>query len=159
MNIVTTTIEDAQDIAFIIKEGNKDVAGLFNLNIENAPKHPSFYTTDWVQSDFRRGEEYFLFKEAGVAKGCVAFEQPDPDTAYLNRLSVLPEYRHRGIGAELVRYILDYSKTKNIKAVSIGIIAEHDVLKNWYLDIGFIAGDIQKFEHLPFNVQYMRYQI
>ena len=97
--------------------------------------------------------------EDSVAKGCVAFEQPDPDTAYLNRLSVLPNCRHRGGGATLVRFILDFAKTKNIKTVSIGIIAEHEVLKNWYLDLGFIEGDTQKFKHLPFDVKYMRYDL
>jgi ribosomal protein S18 acetylase RimI-like enzyme len=159
MKIVPTKIEDAEHIAFIVSEANKDVAELFKINIENTPKHPSFYTEDWVLSDFKRGEEYFLYREDGVAKGCVAFEQPDSDTAYLNRLSVLPSYRHNGIGAALVRYIFDYSKTKNIQTVSIGIIAEYEVLKNWYLDLGFIEGDTIKFEHLPFNVKYMRYKL
>lgn len=155
MKIVQTTIEDAQRISFIVSEANKDVAEQFNIKKEKTPKHPSFYTEDWVLSDFKRGEQYFLFMEDGLAKGCVAFEQPDPDTAYLNRLSVLPSYRNKGIGAALVRYILDFSKTKNIKTVSIGIIAEHEVLKNWYLDLGFIEGATQKFKHLPFDVKYL----
>jgi len=159
MKIVPTNIEDAEGIAVIVSEANKDVAELFKINIENTPKHPSFYTKEWVLSDFKRGAEYFLYKEEGAAKGCVAFEQPDPDTAYLNRLSVLPRYRHNGIGTALVRHIFAYSKRKNIQIVSIGIIAEHEVLKNWYLDLGFIEGDTRKFEHLPFNVKYMRYEL
>jgi len=159
MKIVPTKTEDAEHIAFIVREANKDVAELFKINIENTPKHPSFYTKDWVLSDFKRGEEYFLYKEDGVAKGCVAFEQPDSDTAYLNRLAVLPSYRHNGIGTALVRHILDYSKIKNIQIVSIGIIAEHEVLKNWYLNLGFIEVDTRKFEHLPFNVRYMCYEL
>jgi GNAT superfamily N-acetyltransferase len=135
MKIIPAKKEDAQHISFIVSEANKDVAELFKINRENAPKHPSFYTEDWVLSDFRRGEDYFLYMEDGITKGCVAWEQPDPDTAYLNRLSILPNYRHKGIGAALVRFILDFSETKKIKTVSIGIIAEHEVLKNWYLDL------------------------
>lgn len=158
MKIRIASVEDAEKIGYIVSAANKDVAELFDLTSENAPKHPSFYTGDWVVSDFTRGETYFLYEEEGLVKGCVAFEQPDSETGYLNRLSVLPEYRHKGIGATLVRYILEYSRKKGVRAVSIGIIAEHEVLNRWYAGLGFIEGEIRKFEHLPFNVRYMRYE-
>lgn len=160
MKIVPAKSENAIQIASIISEANKDVAKLFNITIENTPKHPSFCTAEWVRSGFERGESFFLYKENGVVKGCVAFEQPNPDTAYLNRLSVLPMYRHNGIGASLVRHIIDYSGIKkSIQTISIGIIAEHIVLKAWYLRLGFVEGDTIKFEHLPFTVQYLHYRI
>jgi diamine N-acetyltransferase len=159
MKIIPGKPADAEKIAWVVSVANKDVAESFDLTFENAPKHPSFCTLDWIVADFKRGEKYFLFKEEEVVKGCVAFEQPDPETAYLNRLSVLPQYRHRGIGTALVKYILEYAKSRNILYVSIGIIAEHEILKHWYDNLGFIRGNIQKFEHLPFNVQYMRYEL
>lgn len=159
MHIRSATVEDAGIVAEIVSNSNKDVASQFGLTIDNAPKHPSFYTEDWVMSDFTRGEEYFLYEEQKQVKGCVAFEQPDPDTAYLNRLSVLPDYRHRGIGAVLVRYILEYSAQKGARTVSIGIIAEHGVLNKWYADLGFTNGEVREFDHLPFNVRYMRYAL
>ena len=74
MKIIQSRKEDAEQIALIVSEANKDVAELFNITIENTPKHPSFYTTEWVLSDFRRGEQYFLYKDDGIANGCVAFE-------------------------------------------------------------------------------------
>jgi len=131
MTIVVTTIDDADHISAIIRESNKDVAHAFGINIDNNPKHPSFCNKDWVLSDFDRGEEYFLYKKANTAVGCVAFESPRPGVAYLNLLSVLPTYRHNGIGEALVRYIFSYAKTKNVERVSIGIIAEHTKPKNW----------------------------
>lgn len=159
MKIVETKIEDAEQIASIVSEGNKDVAIQFGINFENNPKHPSFYTKEWVLSDFERGEEYFICSLDNVSTGCVAFEQPSKDVAYLNRLSVLPKYRHRGIGAKLVKHVIEYSRSKNIKFVSIGIIASHEVLKKWYLDLGFIEIETKKFDHLPFDVTYMRYDL
>ena len=120
----------AEIVAFIVSQGNKDVAEKFELTLENNPKHPSFYTKEWVQSDMERGEEYFLYQNNGVNCGCVAFEQPNSELSYLNRLSVLPEYRHKGIGEQLVNHVLEYSRIKNIQMVSIGIIAEHSILKN-----------------------------
>lgn len=159
MEIVASGKENAQLIASIISDSNKDIAALFHLTIENTPKHPSFYSEEWVLSDFTRGEQYFLCREEGFVKGCVAFEQPDAKTAYLNRLSVLPLYRHKGIGERLVRFILDYAKVRNIEFVSIGIIAEHRVLKNWYLKLGFVEAGMKKFEHLPFDVLFMHYKL
>lgn len=159
MNIRETDTNDAEQIATIISEAHKDIAVQFCINFKNNPRHPSFYTRNWVVSDFNRGEEYFLGIENNVYIGCIAFEQPNPDTAYLNRLSVLPEYRHNGIGAKLVNHILEFSKSKRIQFVSIGIIAAHEVLKKWYSTMGFIEGETQKFDHLPFDVTYMRYEL
>jgi hypothetical protein len=52
-------IEDAEVIAAIVREANKDVAQRFNLNRENAPKHPSFCNAAWVKADFQRRAVYF----------------------------------------------------------------------------------------------------
>ncbi|AEF55257.1 GNAT family N-acetyltransferase [Marinomonas posidonica] len=159
MSIGEATIDDARVIADIISRSNKDVAEEFGLNLANNPKHPSFCKEDWVLSDFERGEEYFIYKNGAVGVGCVAFENPKPGVAYLNRLSVLPEYRQNGVGEELVRHIFKYAKLKNIQRVSIGVIANHIKLKNWYLKLGFVEGEIRGFQHLPFDVQYMSFNV
>lgn len=157
--IQPASFHDSEMIAFIVSQGNKDVAEKFELTINNNPKHPSFYTKEWVWADLDRGEEYFLYQSNGVYCGCVAFEQPGSGVSYLNRLSVLHEYRHGGIGKQLVNYIIEYSRTKNIQLVSIGIIAEHILLKNWYLKLGFIEKETKHFDHLPFDVTYMNYEL
>jgi N-acetylglutamate synthase-like GNAT family acetyltransferase len=136
-----------------------DIADKFGLTMENNPKHSSFCTKEWVLSDFDRGEEYYLCQRKSVNLGCVAFEQPDSKISYLNRLSVLPEYRHDGVGEQLVKHVLEYSRSKEIQMVSIGIIADHTILKNWYLKLGFIEGKTKSFDHLPFDVAFMSYDI
>ena len=157
--IHSASLHHAEIIAFIVSRANKDVAEKFELTLENNPKHPSFYTKEWVSSDIDRGEEYFLYQKEGVNCGCVAFEQPNSDISYLNRLSVLPEYRRKGIGGKLVKHVLEYSRTKNIQLVSIGIIAEHTLLKKWYLKMGFVEKETKHFDHLPFDVTYMSYEL
>ncbi len=159
MEIVQAERKDCELLASIVTKSNKNVAELLGLNIDNAPKHPSFCTSEWILSDFDRGQKYFVSTESGIENGCVAFEQPNKDTAYLNRLSVLPKFRTIGIGATLVQHIIDYSKDKKVSNISIGIIAEHIKLKEWYLKQGFSEGALQKLDHLPFNVLYMHYEI
>jgi len=156
---VKGSLEDAERIATIIRKSHRDVARMFTITQENNPRHPSFCTADWIAADFHRGEEYFLCKVAGADAGCVAFELAGPETAYLNRLSVLPAYRRQGFGAALVRHILAYARSKQVDIVSIGIIAAHGRLKTWYSDLGFVEKGTRTFAHLPFDVTFMQYGI
>jgi diamine N-acetyltransferase len=156
MKIIPATGQDTAEIAYIVAKANKDVAEKFGLNRDNNPKHPSFYDMEWVLADFERGEEYFLYKEGDKVVGCVAFEQPDARVGYLNRLSVLPEHRGNGIGAKLVGHIFEQGRQKGVEQISIGIIAKHVVLKNWYLGLGFVENGLKEFPHLPFDVLFMK---
>ena len=61
MTIATANEKDAALLAALVSESNKDVAVLFDLNISNAPKHPSFCKPEWILSELERGQEYFLF--------------------------------------------------------------------------------------------------
>jgi N-acetylglutamate synthase-like GNAT family acetyltransferase len=152
-------IKDAEVIAAIVSEANKDVAQRFNLNRENAPKHPSFCNAAWVKADFERRAVYFIYELDGVPLGCVSFEIASPDTAYLNRLSVLPSARSKGIGEKLVHRHIQFSKDQEITKISIGIIAAFTELKNWYLKLGFKEGVTKIFDHLPFQVCYMSIEL
>jgi len=61
----------------------KDVAERFNLTRDNAPRHPSNCTAEWVQEDMERGVSYFIIEDENHVAGCVALmtyslENPDP---------------------------------------------------------------------------------
>jgi len=159
MGIEQADTKDAPLIANIVSESNKDVARLFGIDMNNAPKHPSFCTPEWILDELARGQQFFIFHDQGIAKGCVAIELPDENTAYLNRLAVLSQYRNSGIGSLLVKHILGVAKDKGVDIVSIGIIAQHNLLKTWYQKLGFESGTIKKFDHLPFDVLYMQYTL
>lgn len=159
INIRQATDKDSKLLADIISSANKDVAVKFGLNADNNSKHPSFCTAEWIEEDLKRGEIYFIYESDNLALGCVAFEQPDSETAYLNRLAVIPEYRNNGVGQKLVNYHLNLSKEKGIKNVSIGIIDKHISLKNWYKKLGFKESGLKVFDHLPFDVCFLTYSL
>jgi GNAT superfamily N-acetyltransferase len=54
--------------------------------------------------------------------------------AYIQDLVILPKYRRKGIGAELVKSLVDYCKAKGI--IWIGLIAEPNQ-DGFYSTIGF----------------------
>lgn len=150
---------DAELVARLIREANADVAARFGLNRENCPKHTSFCTASWVQADLARGERYFVLEQDAVPVGCVAYEIPEPRLAYLNRLSVLPAFRQRGLGAQLVSHVIALARQDAVARISIGVIGESTDLQHWYRGLGFVDGETRRFVHLPFSVKYMSYPV
>ncbi|MEP0072769.1 MAG: GNAT family N-acetyltransferase [Marinomonas sp.] len=159
-------VEDAEVIAHLIREANKPVAKEFGITPDNCPKHPSCCEKRWVEADFKRGERYFMLTENTLPVACVAYEtktmaseKAGANKAYLNRLSVLPEHQNKGLGLALAQYIIELARLDAINMISMGIIAKHSKLLNWYEKMGFIQCGTKHFEHLPFSVTYMNYTL
>lgn len=139
----------------IIHKSFQTVADDMGLTKDNSPGHTAFMPLEKLQNQFDNGNAMFLCKHNNAFVGYFSLSVNDTD-AELNNLSVLPEYRHLGIGKELVSYAADYSKnTLGANKVKIGIIEENTVLKEWYKTLGFVHTGTRKFEHLPFTVGFM----
>ncbi|MBU0973112.1 MAG: GNAT family N-acetyltransferase [Proteobacteria bacterium] len=159
MSIRTASPAEAPRLAKIIRIANQAIARKLGLNQENAPKHPSFCTQDWIAADFDRGERYFVCETAGELVGCVAYGSPETGLAFLNRLAVLPDFQGRGIGERLVSHLITYARAEKKQRISIGIIAANHTLRNWYETLGFVPLETKTFGHLPFDVLFMQYSL
>jgi N-acetylglutamate synthase-like GNAT family acetyltransferase len=157
--IRTCTKEDIQVLAETIRRSFQDVAERFGLTQENAPRHPSNCTVDWIQKDMERGVTYFAIENENHVVGCVALELANTKVCYLERLAVIPDQRARSFGKALVNHVLSEARLLGVPCVNIGIIAEHTELKNWYRGLGFVEGESKEFQHLPFRVTFMSYDI
>ncbi|WP_022666250.1 GNAT family N-acetyltransferase [Desulfospira joergensenii] len=153
------TIQEAGILADLIQRANRPVAGMFNINRENTPTHPSFCTGEWIEQGVDRGETYFILEKDRFPVGCVACEFPEKSLAYLNRLAVLPEFQNQGMGRSLVDHIISLAADQGVKKLSIGIIAGHSTLRKWYEKIGFRVYEKKIFAHLVFDVLLMEYRI
>jgi len=153
------TKADAQVLAETTRKSFQDVADRFGLTRENAPRHPSNCTADWIREYMERGITYFAIENNNHVVGCVALEQANSQVCYLERLAVLPNQRRRGFGKALVEHALSEAKLLGVNYVSIGIIAEQTELKDWYKRLGFVEGESKEFPHLPFRVTFMSYGI
>jgi N-acetylglutamate synthase-like GNAT family acetyltransferase len=91
--------------------------------------------------------------------GCVAIERTGDDVCYLERLSVLPQERRKGLGYQLVKHVFQVARELGTKTIGIGIIDGQSDLKQWYQKIGFIEGETREFDHLPFTVRFMNYKL
>lgn len=150
------TVDDVVALTNLIRVAFADVAERLRLTLENCPKHPSNCEPGWIEIAMKNGVAFYLLEDDDALMGCVALEQPEkPGVCYLERLAVLPQYRHRGLGKRLVEHIEAEATTRNLQRVEIGIIAEQDDLRAWYEGLGFVVTGEKEFEHLPFRVAFM----
>jgi GNAT superfamily N-acetyltransferase len=155
MEIREALERDIPGLNRIIRGSFRDVAERFALTEENCPTHPSFCTADWLEAAFGKGVRFFVLEDDGKDCGCAALERARPEVCYLERLAMLPAYRHRGHGERLVRHVLEEARATKVERVQIGIIAAQTELRDWYLALGFEETGRKRFEHLPFEVAFM----
>jgi N-acetylglutamate synthase-like GNAT family acetyltransferase len=146
-------------LAETIRKSFQDIAERFGLTRQNAPRHPSNCTADWIRKDMERGVTYFAIENTKHVVGCVALERANTEVCCVERLAVLPGHRRRGFGKALVEHVLSEARLLGARCVSIGIIAEHTELKDWYRRLGFVEGESKEFPHLPFRVSVMTYEM
>ncbi|MFX1364229.1 MAG: GNAT family N-acetyltransferase [Promethearchaeota archaeon] len=146
-------LESAQ----VIRTSFLTVTHDFNLNKENAPTNPAFITFDKLKELKDNGVKLYGFFNKNNKKqiGFVAIEEANNALYYMEKLCVLPQFRHNGYGKELMDFVFNYVRKNNGNKVSIGIINDNIILKDYYINNGFFETELKKFNHLPFTVCFM----
>ncbi len=139
----------------IIRSSFITVAEEFDLTESNCPSHTAFMTIDKLERQFDDGKPMFLLYQDNIPVGYFSLTKCSYEEWELNNLAVLPEYRHLGICKLMVDFAVSTVKDYGGSKISIGIIEENTILKNWYLNLGFKHISTRKFEHLPFTVGFM----
>ena len=142
--------------AEIIRRAFKTVADEFSLTRENNPAHGAFITDEKLFEEYRKGIKFFGLFEEEAQIGFAALEQKDNDIFYLEKLAVLPDFRHKGGGRALMDFTAGYARKMNGREISIGIIYENKRLLEWYSQYGFEETGTKIFPHLPFTVCFMK---
>ncbi len=146
---------DLKGSAKVIRKAFRTVAVEFSLTRGNCPTSPAFVTIQQLRDLRDKGMKLFGLFQNDVQLGFVAIEWAGDAVYYLEKLAVPPKYRHRGYGRKLVEFVLEYVKKNKGKKVSLGMIDESTVLKDWYKTLGFHETGTKKFDHLPFTVCFM----
>ena len=162
MVLLYKSVNTEQEMAVsvnVIRESFATVAEQFRLTKENAPTNPAFIEMRHLQKMQEKGIAMFGVFYETIQIGFVAIERKDHTGFSMERLAVLPEYRHKGYGRQIVDYVTEYVSAQGGKMVDIGVIGDHEILKSWYRALGFIEIDTKRFAHLPFPVCYMRREL
>ncbi len=144
-----------QECVRVIRDSFITVADEMHLTRQNAPTNPAFMELEALQAMAHKGAAFYGAFHEGDLVGTVAIEKKDDDVYYMEKLAVLPACRHLGYGARLIRFVMDTVRDLGGKKVSIGIIEENTVLKNWYIRNGFQVKGTRQFAHLPFQVCFL----
>lgn len=151
---------DLQTSLTVIQTAFATVAEEFNLTRENAPTNGAFIDFKRLKMEKDKGiKMYGAFREQQIGFMAIEKAAAGAGVFYLEKLAVLPEYRHQGYGKLLLDFAFDYVRAQKGERVQIGIIDENMRLKNWYTAYGFIESGLKKFDHLPFTVCFLEKRV
>lgn len=143
---------ELEECTDIICRAFMTVAQDFNITRENCPSYASFRTAEQIRSLKEDGFLLYSLFDNEERVGFVCFKEAEKGVYLLGLLSVLPEYRHSGYGRKLLDFVCDYIKAVQGHKVKIWIMNENTVLKNWYINYGFVETGIRKSTDMPFTI-------
>lgn len=143
----------------VIRESFSTVAKEYRLTRQNCPTNGAFIETSRLIADWNKGNLMFGLYCGKTLTGFMELELKKPDIYELKKLAILPEYRHLGYGSLLLSYAQQIALDNHVSKISLGMIEENTLLKNWYIKHGFKHIGTQNFNHLPFKVGFMEQTI
>lgn len=149
--------KDLPECVTVIRDSFATVAEEFNITAENAPRFTAFATDERRLNWHLNGEHrpMFAYYADGRIVGYYSLLWLEHRECELNNLSVLPAYRHEGIGARLLEHAFENAHGQGCVKMKIGIVEENQVLRKWYEKFGFVHVGTEKFEFFPFTCGYM----
>lgn len=142
----------------VIKVSFLTVADELGFTVDNAPRFTPFATTEEKLLYQLKNEHrpMYAYYDNDKIIGYYSLSLKDSNECELNNLCVLPQYRHKRIGAKLLNDAYTRAKNMGYKKMGIGIVEENKVLRKWYEDNGFIHIGVKKFDFFPFTCGYMK---
>lgn len=149
------SFEELEACAQLVRESFGTVAEQFHLTRQNCPTNGAFIERSRLETDWHRGILMYGLYDGKSMIGFMQLEQKFADIFELEKLAVKPAYRHLGNGAALLSFAVQTAAEMGAKKMTIGIIEENTVLKEWYQTHGFVHTGTKRLDHLPFTVGLM----
>jgi ribosomal protein S18 acetylase RimI-like enzyme len=145
----------------VIRRSHQTVADEFGFTEKNAPRYVAF-ATDENRLIWHMDQEHrlmFLDEESGIIRGYYSLLLKQNGECELGNLSVLPEYRHHGLGTGLLRHAIGIAREHQCKMMRLSIVEENTVLRQWYEQNGAVHTGTEKYDFFPFTCGYMMIQL
>lgn len=155
------SIDEVPECLEVIRKSFRTVADEFGFTEENAPRFTAFATDEnrlYYHLCVER-RPMFVYLVGRKIVGYYSLAISEDESAELNNLSVLPEYRHKGIGAKLLTDAMSQAKSLGKTMLKMGIVEENKRLRKWYESFGFIHTGTQKFDFFPFTCGYLEREL
>ena len=141
----------------VIRKSHQTVADTYGFTVENAPRYVAFATDENRLRWHMDGEHRLMFAEEqdGILRGYYSLLLKENNECELSNLSVLPEYRHLGIGTALLKHSVKIAREHHCSVMRWSIVEENAVLRKWYEQNGAVHTGTEKFDFFPFTCGYM----
>ena len=168
------TESDFTEAVTVICKSFMTVAEEFNITKDNAPAFTAFATvtkdnapafTAFATDETKLGT--WMFDQKRPMYGC--FDNGKMVGYYnlmikdreceLGSLSVLPEYRHKRIGRNLLEDSLSKASGYGCTIMKLSIVEENRVLRKWYENQGFVHTGTVKYDFFPFTCGYLEKEL
>lgn len=159
LKIKKMRILDIPICAKVIRKGFYTVANEFQLTVDNCKTNGAFIKSNKLFQEKLDGTQFFYLSYNMKKIGFMGIKQVGDKIYEIQKITILPKYRHNGFGTILLNYAIKYAKELNAELVNVSIINENLILKQWYLNNGFKFLYTKKYDSLPFIVGYMSYKI
>ena len=148
---------DLSACADVIRRSFRTVADEFGFTEQNAPRFTAFAMTEERLLWHMDGEHRIMYldEEDGMPCGYYSLLLRGEGACELGNLSVLPEYRHKGIGGRLLAHAMERAKEQDCRVMEFSIVEENTVLRNWYESSGAVHTGTEKYDFFPFTCGYM----
>ena len=110
------------------------------------------FATPWTAEQVKKSDDSTVFFLARVDDKVVGYGGMYTvlDEGYVTNIGVLPEFRRRGIGAEIVNKLIDFSKEKFLSFISLEVRVSNTTAINLYKSFDFKeVGRRKNFYRLP----------
>lgn len=152
------TRSDLIECLEIFHRGYETVAVEFGLTTDNCPhRGRASLPYDALVSEYEHNTLMFGYYLDQKMVGYLGFKVDEKGDCKLNDIIVLPEYRQNGFGKEMLVFCKAKARELGANKITLGMIDDNQVLKNWYMENGFITIGYKKFEKAPFTVGFMEY--
>ena len=149
---------DLSACADVIRRSFRTVVDEFGFTEQNAPRFTAFAMTEERLLWHMDGEHRIMYldEEDGMPCGYYSLLLRGEGACELGNLSVLPEYRHKGIGGRLLAHAMERAKEQDCRVMEFSIVEENTVLRNWYESSGAVHTGTEKYDFFPFTCGYMK---
>jgi len=144
-------ITDCDTITEVLKKAFMTVAINFGFTKENAPRFPAFIAPEYIEKQLNSGLKIFGHYIEDQIAGCAGYSYYKDQIYFIERLAVLPEYRHMGIGRKLMEFAENKIRENNGKIAEIHVIDKNTILREWYKNLGYHEIRTDELKSMPYN--------
>jgi len=152
-------INDSIFIADIVNKSFITVARQFGFTGENAPRFAAFIGPNIIEGNIRKGLKMYGYQKGDQIIGCAGYSFYRDQTYFIERLAVLPEYRHLGIGKKLMEFAEGKIMGNGGKTAEIHVVDKNTVLIQWYEKLGYEKVRVDELKNFPFNSYVMNKEL